>query len=544
MKQSRSLTILLPVVLLTLLMVLSTVSIAVAGSHEKTGGTIVQGLETEPTTLDLHDATRRPEHAVLYLIHEPLFIVNRDLEIEPHLAESYEVSDDGLTWTFHLKEGIKFHDGTKLDAEAAKKSFERFKEGSYAWRLEPVEEIVVVDDMTFAFNLSEPFPTMLNHLSNPSTGIISPAAVEKYGEDYGKKAVVGTGPMKFESWKSGEEILLTRYDDYSWGPSYLENQGPAYPDKWKFKIVPETLTLIGELEKGDVDLTSYIPEKELDRLKKNENVNIASLKAPSTAYLAINVQNPPFDELAVRKAIAHAINKDALIKVVLFDNAFPAQSIVPPNVEGYWESGEEMFQEANKFDPEAAKEILEQAGWVDSDGDGVREKDGEELEALTFTYTITRYKRMAEVIRPMLEGIGIKVDLKVLEAGNLYDRVEGGEHDLLVTAWMGVTYAQDFLDPLFNSKNVGTNNFSFFVSDKMDQLISKSKTARSKEARKEALIEAQRMLTEQMPDVALAHYVDMLGYKTILQGVDKFVQHPWALTQAVDYTKPLILYEE
>lgn len=544
MKRNRRLELLLPAVLLVLFMIVSVASIATADSHEKSGGTIVQGLETEPTTLDLHDATRRPEHAVLYLIHEPLFVVNRDLEIEPHLIEDYEISEDDLTWTFHVKEGITFHDGTKLDAEAIKKSFERFKEGSYAWRLESVEKINVVDEMTFTFELSEPFPTMLNHLSNPSTGIISPAAVEEYGEDYGKKSVVGTGPMKFESWKSGEEIVVTRFEDYTWGPSYLENQGPAYPEEWRFRIVPETLTLIGELEKGNVDMTSYVPEKELERLKNNETVNVASLKAPSTAYLAINVQNPPFDQLAIRKAIAHAINKDAVTKVALFDNAFPAKSIVPPNVEGYWEGGEDLMKEATKFNPEAAKNILEDAGWVDSDGDGVRENDGEELEATMFTYTITRYKRMAEVIRPMLENIGIKLDLKVLEAGNLYDRVEGGEHDLLVTAWMGVTYAQDFLDPLFHSKNVGTNNYSFFVSDKMDQLISESKTAKTKEERKEALVEAQNMILDQMPDVPLAHYVDMIGYKTTLQGMDTFVEHPWALTQLIDYTKPLIFYEE
>ncbi|MFP4589711.1 MAG: ABC transporter substrate-binding protein, partial [Candidatus Acetothermia bacterium] len=406
------------------------------------------------------------------------------------------------------------------------------------------EEIRVVDEMTFAFELSEPFPTMLNHLSNPTTGLVSPTAVEEYGEDYGKQAVVGTGPVKFENWESAEEIVLTRYEDYNWGPSYLENQGPAYPEEWIFRIVPETLTLVGELEKGGVDLTTYIPEKEKERLEEAEGVSVASLKAPSTAYVAINVQNPPFDEVEVRKAIAHAINKEAVIKAALAGNAFPAHSMIPSNVEGYWEDGEELAKEATGYDPEKAKNLLAEAGWEDVDGDRVLERDGEELEATTFAFTITRYKRMAEVVKPMLEEVGIKVDLKILEAGDLYERSEGGEHDLQVTAWMGVTYAQDFLAPLYNSKNVGSSNYSFFESEKMDDLLKEGKTALSKEERTEALNEAQRLLLERMPSVPLAHYIDMLGHKDTIVGVDAFVQHSWALTGGVDLTKPLIFRKQ
>ncbi|MFP4647178.1 MAG: ABC transporter substrate-binding protein, partial [Candidatus Acetothermia bacterium] len=387
-------------------------------------------------------------------------------------------------------------------------------------------------------------PTMLNHLSNPTTGLVSPTAVEEYGEDYGKQAVVGTGPVKFENWESAEEIVLTRYEDYNWGPSYLENQGPAYPEEWIFRIVPETLTLVGELEKGNVDFTTYIPEKEKERLEEAEGVSVASLKAPSTAYVAINVQNPPFDEVKIRKAIAHAINKEAVIKAALAGNAFPAHSMIPSNVEGYWEDGEELAKEATGYDPEKAKNLLAEAGWEDVDGDGVLERDGEELEATTFAFTITRYKRMAEVVKPMLEEVGIKVDLKILEAGDLYERSEGGEHDLQVTAWMGVTYAQDFLAPLYNSKNVGSSNYSFFESEKMDDLLKEGKTALSKEERTEALNEAQRLLLERMPSVPLAHYIDMLGHKDTIVGVDAFVQHSWALTGGVDLTKPLIFRKQ
>ena len=193
-------------------------------AQPKRGGRIVEALGTEPTNLDIFKAGRRPELTILRLIIEPLVVWNEKLEVEPLLAKSWNVSKDQLTWTFTLNRDIKFHDGTPLNAEAVKFSIERHKKGIAAVLLMAVKEVEVVNEYTVAFKLEKPFPGLLDNLAQYAVGIVSPTAVQKAGNDWGSKVIVGTGPLKFKNWVSGDRINLERNEELQTRPFFYHEQ--------------------------------------------------------------------------------------------------------------------------------------------------------------------------------------------------------------------------------------------------------------------------------------------------------------------------------
>ena len=512
---------------------------------------IVEGMGTEPTSLDIDQASRRPESAVLNLISEPLLVFNSDLKLEPLLAKSWSVSEDHLTWTIELKEDIYFHNGQLMDAEAVKFSLNRHKRGSRAaWMLAPVEEIIVEDTYTLKIVMDEPYPMFPNYLADYWLGIISPKKVEEYGDDYGVKAVSGTGPFKFEKWVSGDRIVLKRNEEYDHGPAFLSNRGPAKVEEWVFRFIPEPSTLIAELQKGNVDISNYIRAESVSQIQNNPNTDVSSKKGSDSVHIAINLgykekggepQNYPFNNVKVREAVAHAVNKEAVIKAAMAGIGQPAYTLTSPTAKMYWEGAMELGKKYTNYDPEKSKVLLEEVGWVDVDNDGIREKNGEELEAVLFAFTITRYKRIATVVQPMLQDVGFKVKIQVMEAGDLYESVTRGEHDLLATAWTSWSFPQTGLEPMVTSEQLGTStNWFHYSNPEVDQLLKESKQALKEEDRLKAIEEAQKIIIKDVLAVPIAYGMDVLGYKKSIEGVEEYMEHPWAIF-GVDSLRGLLL---
>jgi len=518
---------------------------SVAYGQNKYGGTITEANGAEPTTLDVSKATRRPETTILNLICEPLFTMNKDLEVEPLLVETWEVSENGLEWTFHLKQGIKFHDGTSLNAKAVKFSMERNAEGNNSYLIGPLQNVTTQGEYTVVLTYSEPYPLLPVNFANYRTAIISPQTVEQYGEDYGLKAVSGTGPFRFKEWVSGESVTLERNEGYAHGPSFATNKGPAYADKWVFRFIAEPSTLVWELQEGNVDISTYIPEDKFDSLIADPSTEIVTMAAPSIIHLPINSSddNPPFNDQRVREAVGHAINRDAVIKAALFGVGNACYTLVPPTVLFYWEGAEELGRQFAGYAPEKSRALLKEAGWIDQDGDGIREKDGEELKIDFFTYTITRYRRIAEVAQPMLEAVGFKVKLHVLESGTLYERVARGEHDLLATALMGRSLVSDILYSTCHSKYVGTlNNWFVYTNPELDERLEAMMSEKDNEVRAQMTNEAQEIVIRDSIAVPLCMPLDIFGYDPErIGGVDAYMQHPWAFRR-IDALKALELY--
>jgi peptide/nickel transport system substrate-binding protein len=504
-----------------------------AGGENGGGGEIdedvfVEGIE-EPDTLDLHQATRVPESMVLNSIHEPLFAIDPDLEPVPRLASEYEENDDATEFVITLEEGITFHDGSDLDAEAVTASFERLIDISpQEWRIGPIDTVEATGDNEVTFTYEEPYPLFPYYMADSYTGIVSVNAVEDAGDGYGQEVVVGSGPLQFEGWDRDEEIVLSRYDEYDWGPEFLSNQGPANFEEFRFRVIPEASTLFNELTAGNVYGTTYLSTSDVDDADDHENTQVERVEDPHPSFVAINTTEPPTDEVEVRQAINHAIDKEAVIDAGLNGEGYPLWNVAPPSGEGALD--EETARDLGyEYDPAQARDLLEEAGWT-NDGEGeVRERDGESLELDFFAFTIDRYSSMGEVIEAMLSEVGFDASLEVLEPGTLYDRAEGSEHNLLMMSYSGGYLSLVTLEGILLGENTATeggSNYSLWQNDEFDELITTAKHDPDEDARNEALAEAQELVLEEAPVAPLAGYTKFYGHKTEVD-VGTWFDHPW-----------------
>ena len=531
------------------LAVVAALTLGMSGStaaQPKKGGVMIEAMNTEPTNLDIFKALRQPEYIVLRLMFEPLFVFNDKLEVVPHLAESYQISPDGLSWTLTLKKGVKFHDGTPFNAEAAKFSLEKLMAGTQGRTLKMIDKVEVLNEYTVVIKLKQPYPLLSHTLASYNVGMVSPTAFNKAGGDWGSKVIVGTGPFMFKEWRSGDRVVLERNPEYKHGPSFLANRGPAYVDQWVIRFLREQATLMAELTAGNVDLSVYVSERDLDRVKNNPNTELLMSPSTSAIYLAINTskKNPPYDDLRVRKALVHAVDTAAVRKAALSDVGNPLYTTISPTVLGFAPESAALGKADVVYDLAKAKALLEEAGWKDS-GKGYREKDGQPLDLVFMAFSIARYKRMAEVAAPMLEAAGFKVDLKILEAGDLYARLLREEHDLLATGLVASQgLAVDDLVGTFHSSSLGAAiQWCRYDNPEVDKTLDLARFDKDPKVRAENLKKAQMLITADLPVVPIAQAMDILGYKKTVGGVSDWTKHPWALDQ-VNVYRGLLLYKK
>jgi len=524
-------------------LVLGVFGVAVASTTK--GGTIIEAMGTEPTNLDIFKAARRPEYTILHLIFEPLFIVDPQLKIIPHLVESYNASSDQKTWTFTVKKGIKFHDGTELNAEAVKFSLDKHIKGSQGRFLKIIDSVVVKDPMTVAINLKKPYALLLNVLSSPNIVMASPTAYNKNPKEWGSKVLVGTGPMMFKEWRSGDRVVLVKNPDYRHGPAFLANRGPAYAEGWQIRFLPEPTTLIAELTAGDVDLSDYVTERDVKKVKRARKTELIEAPSTSAIYLAMNTKSVPFNDKNIRIAAAHAVSAKAVRKGAMSGIGAPLYTPISPMILGFYKPSEEVGKKLTSYDPEKAKQLLDAAGWKDTNGDGVREKDGKELFVNFLAFNIARYKRMGEVATPMLEAVGFKVKLQILEPGDLYQRTLAGKHNLLSTGLVGSQgYAVDDLVSEMHSSSWGSVvQWCFYRNEKVDKLLDIARYNPDPKEREKALNEVQMIAAGEVIVIPIANAMEIFGYKKSLGGVENYVKHPWAFNQA-DEWRALEIYKK
>ena len=541
MKAGKKISLILAVLFLAVSVPLSR---ADAQTTPKRGGVIVEAMGTEPTNLDTFKARRQPELRILHLMLEPLVVINPSFKIEPLLAESWKSSADAKTWTFTLKKGIKFHNGEPFNAEAVKFSLERHLKGTVGPNIKVLDSIEVKDEFTVVLHLKQPYPELLLTLASFECTMIPPKGVTEAKNEWGSKVVIGTGPLKFKEWKSGERVVLVRDPEYKHGPSFLSNKGPAYVDEYHFRFLVEPATLIAELTAGDVDLSAYVTERDVNKVKEDARTAVVTGKSTSAIYLAINMKKKPFDEAKIREALAHAVDAEAVRKAAMSGVAAPLYTPLSSSLLGYWPGAEEGAKPLVKYDPALAKQILETAGWKDS-GKGYREKGGVPLEVNFLAFNIARYKRMAEVVTPMLQAAGFKVDLKILEAGDLYERVLKGEHNLLSTGFVtskGV--AIDDLVLMFHSSSIGMiTQWSYYVKPEMDKILDVARYDLDPKKRADALKKAQEIAAKDLPVVPIGNAMEIFGYKKTLGGVENYTKHPWCHDQVNAY-RALELYKQ
>lgn len=401
-----------------------------------------------------------------------------DEGITSRLATSW-TRVNSTTWRFELRKGVKFHDGTPFNAQAVKFSVERLidpaSKAPGAYVLNVIKTIKVVDDNTIEFVTHKPFAPLLAHLTHPVGAIVSPAAVQKSGRDFGRNPV-GTGAFKFVSWKTGDQLVLDANPDY-WG-------GKLDIDQVVFRTIPEVGTQVVELKSGKVDLIySYPPERQKD-FDNDPKIDTYKRNGWGTVYLGFNTQNGITKNEKVRRALALAIDRDAMVNVLRGGFAVKATGFVPPAVSGYNKDLKSLG-----YNLDEAKKLLAEAGVA----------SGSKLNLTTYTGAET--KQIAEAVQFSLQQLGLNVSVQISDFGAFSTAIQKPDHsELFIGSWGTVTLDADYaLWALFSSKEIPANNWSFYKGSKVDALLLAGRQSANQPARLSYYKEAQDILLRELP---------------------------------------------
>ncbi|MFZ4285058.1 glutathione ABC transporter substrate-binding protein GsiB [Variovorax sp. HJSM1_2] len=364
---------------------------------------VVVAVQSNFTSMDPYDANDTLSQAVAKSFYQGLMGFDKNMKMVPVLAESFSAAKDGLSYTFKLKKGIKFQDGTDFNADAVKANFDRVTNPDNKLKrytlYKNIAKTEVLDANTVKFTLAEPFSAFVNTLAHPSAVIISPAALQKFGKDIARNPV-GTGPFKFVEWKQTDYMKVEKFAGY-WRKGYPK------VDTITWRPVVDNNTRSAIMQTGEANFTYPLPYEQAEALKTKPNLEVTAAPSIVHRYISLNVQQKPFDNPKVREALNYAINKEALVKVVFGGYAIPAEGVLPKAVEyatklGPW-----------PYNPVKARELLKEAGYP----------NGFET-TLWSAYNYTTAQKLIQFVQQQLSVVGVKASVLALEAGQRVERVE------------------------------------------------------------------------------------------------------------------------
>ncbi|MET0287132.1 MAG: ABC transporter substrate-binding protein, partial [Polyangiales bacterium] len=386
--------------------------------------------------LDPHNSGYAPHNRVMRSIYDSLTRLLPDQSIGPWLAESWELSPERTQYVFKLRGGVTFHDGTPFDAAALKYNFDRLADEknvlSSRAHLGPYVRSEVLAPDRLRVELSEPYTPFLRNLSTTKLGIVSPAAVEKYGKTFAQNPVA-TGPYRFVELKPGTEIRLARNADYRWAPPSSVHQGPAKFAKLNFINVPEESTRVAVLVSGQADAADLIPPQNLASLRKDARFTLLERELLNTNYaLTLNVTHQPWDDADMRRAVRLSLDIDAIVRTIYLGNYARAWSVLSPGMLG---SAERLLADSWKPDPARAKQILEQKGWK-TGPNGTRVKGGKPLTIRFIDSQGNREKRLdvIKLVRRQLQDVGVDLFVDSQQPGVTSIAMTENKHDLAAGA--------------------------------------------------------------------------------------------------------------
>ena len=469
------------------------------------GGTLRMAFQEEPDQLDPAQTIQLLAAIINYNIYDQLVYIGPDGLPQPWAAESWEISPDSLTITFKIREGIKFHDGTVLDAPAVKFGYDRILDPAMAapYRdfLGPIKDVQAPDATTLIFNYTEPYAPFF--VNAAQIAIVSPAGVEKFGDEFGRNPV-GSGAFKFKEWVTGTQIVLERNPDYVNYRADDLNKGPAYVDEIVFTIISEAATQTAAFEAGELDVLD-VDRADVGRLTEAGYNIVAQTNTHNINFIEF-ANKPPYNIPAFRKAVAHSIDRDSINEIAYFGNATPHLCPVPIGDAAYDEAL--CAEHGYVYDLELAKAALAEGGFVDSDGNGFVEMDGKDLEVTLWSYAPYPVQEATiEVIQVDLNKVGIKTKIQTIEFGAMQPMLESGEIGMDLMRW--TFYDQSILSQLFKSPGwVNQTN-----DPELDKLISVADTTVDPEAR----IEASHAVMTYIMDNALIATVNSDWFQSATQ---------------------------
>jgi peptide/nickel transport system substrate-binding protein len=476
---------------------------------------MVIGLLAEPVTMDPPQITDLNSTRVIKRMFEGLTAQELGTyKIIPGLAQSWDISKDGLTYTFRLRPNVKFHDGTPLTAEAVKFCFDRqmndqgpfYATGTYPYVkgfLGNVAGVEVVNPTTVQIRLKSPLTPFLQYLAHHSLYIYSPDALKKWGKDIVKHPV-GTGPFKLETWEPGVRVVLARNDQY-WGGAPKVRQAIYVP-------IIEAQARLSAIKTGEIDLTMDVPPDSLADLRKDPDVVVAETNSSAVWYVALNTRHPALKDKRVRQALNYAVQKEAIIRDILKGTAIVATTPLSPVYGPYHEDKTIRYP----YDPEKAKALLKEAGFASGfDVTFFVPESGSGMQSPV---------EMGTVIQANLAAVGVRAKIQTMEWG-AYLKKYLDAPDMAEMSWnpsigdpdhmMYMLLSSDRFPPAFNA--------GFYQNPRVDELLRKGRTTIDEKERIPLYKEAQRLVVEDAPWIFVDHGKQVIVYRKRVQG---FKLHP------------------
>ena len=471
-------------------LVLMIVCLLTGCSRRPDPNTLVMIIESSPANLDPRVGIDGQSERLDELIFDDLLTRDQHFNFHPGLAESWQVPDP-LTYVFHLRHGVKFHDGRPLTARDVKWTFDSLIQGKVistkASTYRYVDRIDTPDDYTVVFHLKEPFATLLWNLSGAALGIVP------YGS--GGEVTqhpIGTGPFRFVSAQQDRDVILERNGNY-WGAE-------PHLERIRFAVVPDTTTRALELRKGSADVAiNALTSDMVLALRRQPNLQL--LHAPGTvlAYLNFNLRDPILKDVRVRQAIAFAIDRRPMIHYLLRDFARPAYSILPPES---WAYNGDVPRYA--YDPERARQLLDSAGY--------QAVNGVRFHLTMKTSTEEGTRLLAAVLQQQLRAVGIALDIRTFEFATFFSDVTRGEFQLYSLRWIGGNEDPDIFELVFHSRRLppNGNNRGYYVNPRLDSLIDQARQELDQDTRKQLYAEVQDILAQEVPSINLWYFDNVL----------------------------------
>ena len=506
---------------------LAAVAVACTGGESSPARrTLIDSRDTyDPRSLDPALSTDVPTGRAVAYVFDGLIRFTPDAQIVPGLAREWSVSPDGLTYTFHLRSGVKFHDGRPLSSRNVINSFRRALDpatkGGRGWPLYPiagakeyadgkskiVSGLSAPDDTTVVIRLSEPFAIFPKLLAMPVASIVPDAVPSNFGEH-----PIGTGPWKFVEWKHDDYLLFAKNPAY-WG-------GPPRTDSLRARIIPEPSTAVAEFESGNVDVL-YVPEGETRNWEETDDKKALLESAPALRmlYIAINTTRGPLADPRVRQALNYATDARGILDGIMSGRGNLAAGVIPPSL-----PGGDSARKGYTRDTAKARQLLVAAGHPNG------------IDIDLWSSQTPPFPRIAQTVQANLADVGIRVKLVQRDASSMREAARAGQTDMALKDWFAdYPDAEDFLYPLLHSTNKGVGgNVSFYSNPKFDKLVSDARREQDEAKRVSMYRDADMIALNDAPMIYLFFYKELYAVQPWVSGFKVpsiFTGQPWTDVQ-------------
>jgi peptide/nickel transport system substrate-binding protein len=474
---------------------------ATSQSQAQRGGTLRAGLDVDADTLDPRLYKNTSGGRIKELAFNGLVSISPNYTPAPDLAEKWDNPDD-KTWVFHLRQGVKFHDGSALTANDVKYTYESVLDQSFNSPLRAfylsVDKVDATDSNTVTFTLKEPFAPFLSYMD---LGIVPQASGTK--SDFGTKPI-GTGPFKVDTWNTGDSIDLSAFDGFYAGRANL--------DRVRVKVVPDNSARVVALESGDLDFVqSPLSPQDVTREQSAGKLKVDRIPAAGYTYINLNTADPILSDKMVRQALSHLVNKQQIIDTIYKGIGKPANG---PIVPGMWAYSEDI--PAYDYSPDKAKQLLDSAGWT-AGGDGIRTKNGQKLSLVVRTHSEDPdRKQLIQVLQSEFQNVGIDATTNTVEFPAFFQDVQDGKYQVGVIGWLNLsdpdraTFRQFTID--------GTANYGKYRNEQVDGLLKQARTTLDQGQAKGLYTDAVKQIVDDAPYIFVQYQEYIAMYTPKLQG--------------------------